>query len=137
MNFIMMIDDDPATNYLHELIVKKSELFKKHTTYNTGEVALNYIKDIPNTGNDYPELILLDINMPAINGWEFIEEYEEIIEELNLNTTIVMLTTSINPDDKIKALSYDSVKKFENKPLTVEKLKEITDEFSTTKNDNI
>ena len=94
------------------------------------------VKDIPNTGNDYPELILLDINMPAINGWEFIEEYEEIIEELNLNTTIVMLTTSINPDDKIKALSYDSVKKFENKPLTVEKLKEITDEFSST-NDNI
>ena len=128
-NFIMMIDDDPATNYLHELIVKKSNLFEKYTTYNKGETALEYIKEIPASKNPYPALILLDINMPAINGWEFIEAFEEIVEELNLKTNIVMLTTSINPEDKIKALSYDTVKKFENKPLTVEKLQEIVDEF--------
>jgi len=129
LEYIMMIDDDPATNYLHQLIVKKSNLFEKQETFSSAQEALDHINEINNTTKAFPEIILLDINMPAINGWEFIEQFENMKKVMSLHTIIVMLTTSINPKDKIKSLTYESVKKFENKPLSVEKLIDIKNIF--------
>jgi len=63
--------------------------------------------------------------MPVMNGWEFLEEYKELDEELKSNMMVIMLSTSLNPADKLKSESRINIERFINKPLTVEKLLDI------------
>ena len=72
-----------------------------------------------------PDLMFLDVNMPAMDGWQFLEAYEKLTEAQRSRLVVVMLTTSINPDDEEKAKSNPLVDGFENKPLTGEELKDI------------
>ncbi|MEO1254002.1 MAG: response regulator, partial [Bacteroidota bacterium] len=84
----------------------------------SGGAALEYL-----TGNNQepqPGIILLDLNMPGMNGWEFLDHYEKIPLEKRLNTVLAILTTSVNPDDKIKAQKRPTVKEFFSKPLKKE-----------------
>ncbi|HKB44406.1 MAG TPA: hypothetical protein VKC90_08445, partial [Chitinophagaceae bacterium] len=67
-------------------------------------------------------LIFLDINMPAMNGWEFLDKYNELDQQHKGKVITVMLTTSLNPDDKLKANDNPIISRFETKPLTSEKL---------------
>jgi CheY-like chemotaxis protein len=72
---------------------------------------------------------LLDINMPGMSGWEFLEAYSKLPEDKKKEINIVMLTSSLNPDDKIKSLRNPDVKEFINKPITVEKVQKLADTY--------
>lgn len=85
-----------------------------------GSEALYYLK---NKSSDLlPNLIFLDINMPVMNGWEFLDAYEELSDDLKAEVVVMMLTTSSNPDDASKAKEYEVLQDFMTKPLSPEVL---------------
>jgi CheY-like chemotaxis protein len=124
LNTILLIDDNQPTNFFHELVVKKADCAKECIAFQSGIEALEYLKTRVNGDYPQPDLIFLDINMPAMNGWEFLEEYNQLDKNQQGKVVVVMLTTSINPDDKEKASSIVEISGFMNKPLTVEMLNE-------------
>ena len=117
----MLIDDNPDDNFYHERIIKKSNAAEVVIAKLSAMDALAYLK----SKEVNPELIFLDINMPAMNGWEFLEEYKILDKQLQSHVIVIMLTTSANPDDSLKSKTMKVTAEFKTKPLTAEMLEEI------------
>jgi len=118
---ILLVDDDETSIFLQTHLLTDVCKFKGNIQicYN-GKTALEYIKgeaEYEGQSNPLPELILLDINMPVMNGFEFLEGYAELDESLRGGIVISMLTSSPNSHDKEKADRYQSVSDFITKPL--------------------
>lgn len=131
LNCILLVDDDEPTNFLNKLIVEDVDCAETIKVADNAQDALNYLENaVGSNGNPAsPDLIFLDINMPAMNGWEFLERYSNLDKQHKANVVIVMLTTSLNPDDCAKAGSIPDVSGFEIKPLTPEKLQSILKKY--------
>ncbi len=114
----MLVDDNPDDNFFHEREIKKANLAIIVIAKNSAIEALLYLKARKENNKPHPDLIFLDINMPAMNGWEFLQEYNQLGKELQSLAVIVMLTTSENPDDEAKARSWNFVSDYITKPLT-------------------
>jgi CheY-like chemotaxis protein len=121
----MLVDDDQNDNYFHTREIKKTNLNIVVVTKNSGIEALEYLKSKKEITNIQPDLIFLDINMPRMNGWEFLQEYSQLDKELQRGKIIIMLTSSKNPDEVAKAMSISSVSDYISKPLTKETLEDI------------
>ena len=132
LNCILLVDDDEPTNFLNKMILEDVDCAQSIEVADSGVSALDYLKNAANgNGNasNSPDLIFLDINMPAMNGWEFLEQYSQLEKQHKANVVIVMLTTSLNPDDRAKASKISDVSGFETKPLTPEKLEAILKKY--------
>ncbi|WP_299214054.1 response regulator [uncultured Aquimarina sp.] len=125
LDCIILVDDDKITNYIHQRVIKRSDIDVSIKINKTGSEALSYLKNMSNYPNDvYPKpgIIFLDINMPGMNGWDFINEYRKLPDEQKRRIIIAMLTTSTNPDDEYAAKQTPEINMFLKKPLTAEKL---------------
>lgn len=128
LNKILLVDDDETSNFLTELMLKEMDLAQDVIISLNGEEALDYIKNHCETKDQCPELILLDINMPVMDGFEFLEEFEKIKDGYkNKKLNIVMLTSSNYFKDFEKAKKFN-VRGYINKPLTEEKIIQILEE---------
>jgi CheY-like chemotaxis protein len=126
----MLIDDNKDDNFYHKRVITKNGAADVVVIKESGAEALQYLKKDQQDGlYSHPDLIFLDINMPGMNGWEFIEEYKKLYKEFQSKMVVVMLTTSENPDDKALARSEEIIADFRTKPLTKEMLDEILDQF--------
>jgi CheY-like chemotaxis protein len=131
LNCIMLIDDDELTNFIHRLVIEKSGYARHIQIAESGRDALDYLSK-SETGNDpdlypSPDLIFLDINMPAMNGWEFLEEYKKMCVRNRI--ILVMLSTSLFAEDKARAEEMPEISGFENKPLNAEKLVGVIEKY--------
>ena len=133
LNCVLLIDDDEPTNFLSQMILEEAGYVNEIQVAISGEAALQYLNKVDDHGKDpkypRPDLILLDINMPAMNGWEFLEEYNNMNNRHKESIVIIMLTTSLNPDDRLRAENIASVSGFEHKPLTEEMLEAIIEKY--------
>ena len=116
---LMVIDDDEIEHFLYERIIKRSNLFNESVFFNSAEEALAYLKrpdrlDI--------RVILLDVNMPRMNGFEFLEAVTQEIGVESLGAAVIMLSSSLNPSDQSRASSYALVKGYLAKPISDEQL---------------
>ena len=125
LNCILLIDDDDSANFLSELVIRKTNCTEKVVAVQSGNAALEYLKSKENGVHPKPDLIFLDINMPGMNGWEFLEAYDELEFEQKGKIVVVMLTTSTNPDDIAKAKSIGGINDFSHKPMTTEMLNKV------------
>lgn len=115
---IMLIDDDDDDNFFHELTIMDNHFAEKVIVQNSGIKALEYLKSKTEPSS---ELIFLDINMPRMSGWDFLDEYSKLEKEVQSKAIIVMLSTSTNYKDIEKAKAWDIVLDYIVKPLTKEK----------------
>lgn len=125
LNCVLLVDDDDVNNFLCERLIKKLGVANKVKKSYNGEEALLYLaKNCCSFEDGYPDLILLDNNMPEMNGVEFMESFNQIINsnnEGNNKVKIVVLTASENPSDKEK-LENLGIDAYLIKPLTEEKI---------------
>ncbi len=122
---ILIIDDDEINNFIASRLIDKIPIKTSINTCLNGLEGLNYVKSNLEIPENLPDIIFLDINMPIMNGWEFLEEFEEIKHLINKDVCINMLSSSVYNDDITKAETYTTVNKFISKPLTVEKIQEL------------
>jgi CheY-like chemotaxis protein len=121
----MLIDDDEDDNFFHKLVAQESGITDSIRVAESAQDALDIIK----SSDHLPELIFLDINMPKMNGWEFIEEYSRLKPGGDGRTVIIMLTTSMNPMDLEKSKKSPHIAGFKTKPLNAEMLADIYASF--------
>ena len=130
----MVIDDDEPTNFLSNMIIEEAACTRHIQIEDSVAKAISYLRNSakPGCGNNdqpVPDLIFLDINMPAMNGWEFLEKYNKPENGQLGKIKIVMLTTSLDPDDVIKAKNIAGVVDFKHKPLTEQILTDVLQEY--------
>lgn len=129
LSCILLVDDDNNDNFFHKRTLEKTGIAETVEVVYTGVEALDYLqKSAPPSDKAHPNIIFLDINMPVMNGWEFLNEYEQLPETTRANTLVIMLTTSLNPSDKKRADQNPLVNGFINKPLEEKDIKKIVAE---------
>jgi response regulator of citrate/malate metabolism len=126
INCVLLIDDDGTTNFINYRIVKKLNITDHIQTEYNGEKALNFIQHYSEKNNsDSPELIILDLKMPVLNGFEFLDYWKLKKFSNKENVKIFVLTTS-NHSDELEQLKKKYEIEYVNKPLTEKKLQEMT-----------
>ena len=133
LNCILLIDDDEPTNFLHRMMLEQADCTRHIQIVQSGQDALDFLMHKGKYENapdcPHPDLIFLDINMPAMDGWEFLDRYRQLPSAQKAAIVMIMLTTSLNPDDHLRAREIPEVSGFEHKPLKAHRLKEILESY--------
>ncbi len=128
INCVLLVDDDEITNYLNKLTL--AHVASNVEVAETAMDALRKLECPENKNCEIPDLILLDLNMPGLTGWDFINEYKKL--NLNSNPVIIVLTTSTNPDEAKRASTISEIAGLRSKPLTFEMINEIIHQHFTS-----
>lgn len=119
---VLLIDDDELTSFLIMRLLQNKLQIKDVMVKENGQEALSYLGSLQHNGNSFPGVILVDIDMPVMDGYAFIERYEKHYWKNHPLTPVLMITSSKRKMDIEKSLSYPSVRDCIFKPLTKEKL---------------
>ena len=126
LNCILLIDDDEPTNFLNRMVIEELDCAHRVEIMQSAREALKYLTNTSTSGEyPRPDLVFLDINMPAMDGWEFLDKYNHLPGDQKAKIIVVMLTTSFNPEDELKSRNFSGISGFRNKPLTPEMLTQI------------
>lgn len=119
---ILCVDDDPITLMLCKKVIVKAGFSEKILFANNGKEAIDLIEKCQKEpeANTPPQLIFLDLNMPIINGWDFLDYFTKNNDPYFSNTKVIILSSTIDPADYNKAKQYNVVSHFISKPITVE-----------------
>lgn len=127
LDSILFIDDDPITLMLCKMVIKKASFSNEIATAKNGEEALQYFNtlkqlDSNNEFNKQPQLIFLDLNMPVMGGWEFLNSFSTADYADYNKTKVIILSSTIDPEDLEKSKKYPMVIDFLSKPISKEML---------------
>ncbi|QHL88585.1 response regulator [Nibribacter ruber] len=129
LNLILLVDDDETTNYLNKRLLNNLGVAERIEVATNGEEALKFLKTNHAAGHPGPELILLDIKMPVMDGFEFLEEYTHLSAELKNCILVMMLTSSASFYDLERLKQYTTVQRHISKPLQEPHVREIMDTY--------
>jgi CheY-like chemotaxis protein len=127
---LLLVEDDPITQMLERIILSNAGFCQETMSLDNGIAAVDWLETFLNQSNqnlNIPELIFLDLNMPMMDGWEFLKLFEEKYAPLFPNTKVIILSSTVNPLDWEKSKEHQVVIGFEKKPLsgeTLDKLKQ-------------
>jgi CheY-like chemotaxis protein len=128
---VLCVDDDSISLTISKLLLKRTGVADNILTAVDGNDALHFFEQLfinnPNALEEAPNLIFLDINMPVMNGWEFLEAFIQQFAAKLPNTRVIILSSTIDPEDFARAKKYSIVTQFLSKPLSVETLLELKD----------
>lgn len=122
----MLIDEDEIDNIINQKIIESNNFSEKVMVFQTGTEALDFLRSNAKVAENLPDLIFLDINMPIMDGFQFLEEFEKLEAPILNKSKIIMLSSSISPRDIDRAASNRFVKKYLNKPLNSRYLQAIS-----------
>ncbi len=133
VNCILLVDDNPADNEIHKLKIIRANLCNHIKMVTSASDALDYLTQSgnPDLSEQYPrpDIIFLDINMPGMNGFDFLEKYKELNEGLKSKIVIIMLSVSLDSENEKKVSESKEITEFVNKPLEIENLKMIIEKY--------
>ena len=119
-----IIDDDPMASFYIKRLAELGELASIITIYDKAQWAIDYLLHHKKSMQHLPDVILLDIYMPELDGWGFLQEFQNIKSQLTKNIDIFIISSSGHPKDKNRAQTIPEVKAYLQKPLTKEQLRE-------------
>lgn len=125
LDLVMLVDDNDTDNFISKRIIEITKFAKRIEIKNSGKSALEFLEKNKNNPSELPELIFLDINMPIVDGFVFLFEFERFPEVIKNKCKIIILSSSDNKRDIDKIVNNDYVVKFITKPLTESVLSEI------------
>lgn len=125
---ILIIEDDEVTNFITKTNLEKLGYENMFVALN-GQEGLDYLET-----NTSPDIILLDINMPVLDGWDFLDAINEV--NLYSDIPVVITTSSFRPDDKLKAASYHNIIEYLEKPINFKYLNTILENVKSKEYDN-
>lgn len=120
-----IIDDDEVYIYAIKRLIKIQNLCDEVLVFTDGKQAVDYLEEHQNDGTQMPEVIMIDVNMPVLDGWGFIEAFQKMDLESTKNTKLFMISSSIDPRDVKKAKEIPLIIKYIFKPITFDELKEV------------
>lgn len=126
---IWIIDDDKLYQFTIQKAIEKTQKVGQIISFPNGYEAINFLKNHLSQPNKLPEVILLDINMPVMDGWQFLNEYLALENQIAKKSIIYIVTSSIDNSDKLKVKSLEGVKDFVVKPISKDRLVEILESF--------
>lgn len=119
---LTIVDDDDIFVFLTTKIIEQTNLVDLIKGFGNGLDAINFLKENKNNVDALPDIILLDLNMPIMNGWQFLEEYNKLNPTIGKKITIYICSSSISPDDITRAKTISEVSDYIIKPITKDKL---------------
>jgi CheY-like chemotaxis protein len=126
---VMLIDDNEIDNLINQKMIEAASITEHIFTHTGARSAIEFLRNIEKISkiaqDVLPDVIFLDIDMPLMDGFQFLDEFEKLNEDTKKKCKIVMLTSSINPQDVNKSKKYSYVKKYINKPLSQENLEKL------------
>lgn len=125
LDTVLIVDDDTNSSWFHQMLIQKYNLAEEVKIKADGQIALNYLLKLSKNKQPLPDLIFLDINMPVMNGWEFLQAIEFHPQLDFTRTKLFILTTSLNPDDKLRVEEFPIVSGFLTKYLTVNQVNQL------------
>lgn len=125
---VVLIDDERFDQIAYRRTLEASGIVEEIITFRSAIDALEFFKADPPP----VDLILLDVNMPRMNGFEFLEALDNRFDDIDVSAVVIMLTTSLDPRDRERALKFDVVRDFISKPLTVDQVAQIARTLGST-----
>jgi CheY-like chemotaxis protein len=125
LDLILLIDDDMVTNLMHRRQISRRGLARNVEEVADGRAALDYFEECARGNKPLPQLVLLDINMPGMNGFEFLEAYGDLPDTVRKGVHLVMVSTSDLPSDRARAEENPLVECYETKPLSYDDLERL------------
>jgi CheY-like chemotaxis protein len=122
---VMLVDDNDTDNFISKRIIEITKFAKRVEVKGSGKAALDYLRENQNNSENLPSLIFLDINMPIVDGFVFLYEFEKFNELVRNKCKVIILSSSDNKRDIDKIVNNNHVIKFITKPLTEVALDEI------------
>jgi len=127
---VLILDDDDVSNFIYKKIIESSGIASNIITFQKGRLALEYLEEKAKNQQDFPDMIFIDINMPVMNGWDFLDEYQEkVASHIDKFVFISMLSSSVYKEDIQKAKGYDVVNEYISKPLTQESVSQLINKY--------
>ena len=120
---VMLIDDSEIDNLINQKMIEASVVAEHIYLHSSAKSAIEFLRNMQAlelAEKVLPDVIFLDIDMPLMDGFQFLDEFDKLNSVVKKKCRIVVLTSSINPQDVVRSKKYDSVKQFKNKPLSTE-----------------
>lgn len=122
---LFLIDDDEIFTFMTKRIIEKTNLTEQIKIFENGKEAIDFLKDAVDKPELLPEIIFLDLSMPILDGWGFLEEYIDLKPKFGKKITLYIVSSSVSPRDHERAKTYSEVSDFIIKPMTKEKFIDI------------
>ncbi|WP_417603077.1 response regulator [Owenweeksia hongkongensis] len=125
VGMVCVIDDDNVYRFTTEKYIQMLNLPIKVVSFGDGEMALEYLKNNSNQADNLPDIMFLDVNMPVMDGWDFLDEYEDLRNSLIKEIKIYLVSSSTDERDHNRSMKYAYVEDYIVKPITEEYLERL------------
>lgn len=124
-NYVLLIDDTKLDNFINRILIQQLRISQSIVEFQSAKEALGYLRMMGMENKPYPDYIFLDLNMPEMDGFQFIEQFEEVEYKEKESSKIIVVSSTVDPEEIRKVISNPRVHKFIEKPLTKDKLREL------------